>query len=401
MSPNWTRLGQWHIQGNPRSNLHSYLGEGKSTRRDFLMQTALTGAVAVADLRVAQSANSNGATSPKTGMSPCKIPHTNLKVSRIAYGSGDLVGWTKEPLSDDDTAKAKRLIGTALDSGITIFDLADLYGFGKVEEVFGRILRQSPSLRDNIVIQSKCGQLFPDGWRDGDPIRVDSSGEHIVKSVTGILGRLGTDHLDILLLHAPDALAPPEEIAQAFDALHRSGKVRYFGVSNFVAPQISLLQHYVRQPLVVNQIPISLSNSFAIADGLNFTLKISRTQEETKEGRGAGIAAGSTGAGTLDYCRLHNIQVQAYSPLPRELLRPPANPTPAVKHAIEVLQTIAQSQGAAPSAVALAWLLRHPAGILPIIGATNPDHIIENCTATAVTLSHDEWYDLFAAASGI
>jgi predicted oxidoreductase len=338
---------------------------------------------------------------PKTTMIRCKIPRTDMDVSRIGYGCADLVGWTTDSLSDDDTAKAERAIRAAIESGITMFDLADLYGFGKAEEAFGKVLHRSPGLRQKIVIQSKCGQVFPEGWRDGDPIRVDSTREHIRNSVQGILQRLGTDHLDILLLHAPDALAEPEEIARAFDELHANGKVRYFGVSNYAAPQIALLQRYVRQPLVVSQIPIGLANPYPIADSLDFTLQISRTQQETKVGRGISLTTGSTGVGTLDYCRLHDIQVQAYSPMPRELVIPPADPTPAVKHAIEVLQTIAQNRNAAPSAVALAWLLRHPAGIIPIIGATNPNHIIENCTATRVTLSHDEWYSLFAAAAGI
>jgi predicted oxidoreductase len=363
-----------------------------------------TGAVGAADLRVPHVRNKGKRESfgPKTMMTRCKIPHTDMEVSRIAYGCADLVGWTRDPLSEDDVVKAERAIRAAVESGITLFDLADLYGFGKAEEAFGKVLHQSPGLRQRIFIQSKCGQVFPEGWRDfNDPIRVDSSREHIVTSVDGILKRLGTDYLDILLLHAPDGLAPPEEIARAFDELHRSGKVRFFGVSNYAAQGIALLQRYVRHPLVVNQIPIGLANPFPIADGLDFTLQISRTQQETEAGRGISLARGSTAVGTLDYCRLHDIQVQAYSPMPRELVNPPRDPTPALKHAIEVLQTVAQNQDAAPSAVALAWLLHHPAGILPIIGSTNPNHIIENCTATRVTLSHDEWYRLFAAAAGI
>jgi predicted oxidoreductase len=337
-----------------------------------------------------------------TAMTRCKIPRTDLEVSRLAYGCADLVGWTRDSLSGDDTAKAERAIRVAVESGITLYDLADLYGFGKAEEAFGKVLQRSPGLRQKIVIQSKCGQVFPEGWRDfTDPIRVDSSREHIVNSVEKILKRLGTDYLDILLLHAPDALAQPEDIARALDEVHASGKARYFGVSNYAAPQIALLQRYVRQHLVVNQIPIGLASSYPIADSLDFTLQVSRTQQETNVGPGPTLTTRSTGVGTLDYCRLHDIQVQAYSPMPRELVNPPAAPTPAVKHAIEVLQTVARNRNAAPSAVALAWLLRHPAGILPIIGSTNPDHIIENCTATGVTLTHDEWYRLFAAAAGI
>jgi predicted oxidoreductase len=338
---------------------------------------------------------------PKTSMPRCKIPRTDMEVSRMAYGCADLAPWTRDPLSSQDVAKAERAIRAAIESDITLFDLADLYGFGKAEEAFGKVLRRSPGLRQKIFIQSKCGQIFPEGWRDfGDPIRVDLSASHILHSVERILERLGTDRLDILLLHAPDALAQPDEIARVFDELHRNGKVRNFGVSNFAAPGIALLQRHVRQPLVVNQIQIGLANAQPISDGLDFTLQISRTQEETRLSK---VSAGgnSTANGTLDFCRLNDIQIQAYSPMPRELVTPPADPSPALKHAIETLQAIAKARNAEPSAVALAWLLRHPAEILPLIGSTNPAHIVENCTAPHVTLSHDEWYRLFAAAAGI
>jgi predicted oxidoreductase len=328
-------------------------------------------------------------------MKTYSILRTDLVVSRIAYGCAGLVGWDKEPVSAQDIAKATRLIHTAYDSGITLFDHANLYAFGKSEATFGQVLKQSPGLRDKIVIQSKCGQYFPEGSQLGDPVRVDLSRRHIVSSAEGSLERLSTDHLDILLLHLPDALAEPEEVAAAFDELNRSGKVRYFGVSNHTAAQIRLLKEYVRQPIVANQVHLGLAHSYLIADGLELTLEI--VKGTTRDHGYTGVA----GTGTLDYCRRHGIQVQAWSPLRGDLLNQPADAKPEIKQVAQRLAELAKQKDTTPSAVGLAWLLRHPFGIVPIIGATNPDHIIENCAADRVELSREEWYALFTAAAEI
>ena len=216
-------------------------------------------------------------------MNTYKIPHTDLVVSRIAYGCS-MFGWDKLPALTKAAAMAGfkwvsisdavRLVSTAYDNGITLFDLADIYAFGNTEVYFGEVLKQSPGLREKIVIQSKCGQRLPDEPYPDEPARVDLSREHIVSSVEGSLKRLDTDHLDILLLHVPDALVEPEEVAQAFEDLKRNGKVRYFGVSNYTPTQIALLKKYVSQPLVANQVHLGLGHPYAITGGMEFTLEV-------------------------------------------------------------------------------------------------------------------------------
>jgi predicted oxidoreductase len=319
------------------------------------------------------------------------IPHTNLAVSRIGYGCAQLANWDTQAITGAELSKAERILHAAYECGITLFDHADLYAFGKSESVFGAALKHSPKLRDKIVIQSKCGQRFPDGWKAGDAIQIDLSRQHIVSSVEGILRRLSTDRLDILLLHAADALMQPEEVAQAFDDLKTSGKVRYFGVSNHNAAQIRLLKKSVTLPIVVNQIRLGLSYLYPLIDGMDFSLQL--TSGSALDGGYTGLSS----AGTLDYCRLHDIQIQAWSPL-RGLSNPSSYERPELRRAAQLLTDFASEKEATPSAVALAWLLRHPAGILPIIGPSNPAHIIENCEADRISLSRDEWYRLFSAA---
>jgi predicted oxidoreductase len=325
-------------------------------------------------------------------MKTYQVSHTDLVVSRIAYGCAELAGWTREPVSVDDVVKAAEIVGSACDHGITFFDHADLYGFGRAETVFGRVLRQSPELREKLLIQSKCGQVFPEDWAPGRPIGIDVSREHILSAVEGSLKRLGTDRLDILLLHVADSLVQPEEVARAFDELHRTGKVRYFGVSNHNAAQIRLLTKYVRQPLVVNQVRIGLGHPHLLEDGMDFSLCL------TKGSGGENAYSAAAGSGTLDYCRENGIQIQAYSPLRGGPLRSAAEPEPTFKGVVQLLSDLAVQKKTSSSAVALAWLLRHPAGIVPIIGSTNPKHITENCEADNVVFTSEEWYRLFAAA---
>ena len=330
-----------------------------STRREFVVRAAATGVLGAATAPF-ERIMTKGSIETRIGTS--KIPNTDLVVSRIAYGCGSLVPYNREPLHSDDIAKAATLINTAYDNGITLFDLGDMYGFGKSETAFGEVLHQSPGLRGKLVIQSKCGfvqsQLY------------DCSYEHIVHSAEGSLRRLNTDRLDILLLHVSDALVEPEEVAAAFDELKRSGKVLQFGVSNHLASEIELLRKYVRQSLVVNQVPLGLGQAAGIADGT-----------------------------TLNYCRQHDIQVQAYSPLRGNLFDPPADATPETKDLARELSSLASEKNASPAAVALAWLLRHPAGIVPVIGATKPEHVIEDCAAGRLTMSRSEWYALYGAAA--
>jgi predicted oxidoreductase len=319
-----------------------------------------------------------------------RLSNTDLTVSRIAYGCAFIGGtWDREPVRPDALLQATRLIHTAYDEGITLFDTADVYSFGKSEAVLGRVLKQSHGLRDKIVIQTKCGTQL--SWPMSepppeDPHRFDLSYRYIISSVEGSLRRLGTDRLDILLLHRPDALVEPDEVAKAFDQLQQSGKARYFGISNHAPSQIDLLKKSVRQPLVVNQIHLGLTHPSIITDGVDFNREGSLRLTD----RYSGVA------GTLDYCRLHDIQLQAYGPV-RGLCNPDATPT--IKRATQVLTGMAAKKNTTPTALALAWLLRHPAGIVPIMGSINPEHIIENCAADRVEVRRSEWYALLYAAT--
>jgi len=361
-----------------------------STRRDFLMQAAVTGGVVVAaNGYVASGVHKDTAVSARVQLKTYKIPHTDLEVSRIAYGCALLVEQNKEPLNAVAISTAGRVLNTAYDHGINFFDTADMYSFGKSEVVVGKALCQSPGLRNEVVIQSKCGIEFENS-QPGDPYHLNCSREYIVSATEGSLRRLGTDYLDILLLHWPDALMQPEEVGRAFDELKQSGKVRYFGVSNHTASQIELLKKYVHQPLVANQIHLSLADSYLMAGGL-----AALWPALWRGGRAPYDYISCAGA--LDYCRLHDIQVQAYSPLRGGLLSPAENATQEVKQAAQALAELARKKNSTPSAISLAWLLRHPAGIVPIIGATNPEHVVDNCTADSVDLSYDEWYGLLVS----
>jgi len=334
-------------------------------------------------------------------MKSTTITGTDLAVSRISFGCAGLGGWNKGIVDKETADQAEALIRTAHEQGITLFDHADFYGFGNGELAFGEVLRRNPSLRESIVIQSKCGQLMPGDPGPADPYRVDLSRDHIIASVEGSLKRLNTDHLDILLLHVPDALMEPAEVGEAFEALKRAGKVRYFGVSNYSAMKIAWLQKHIGERLVINQIQIGLGHSHEIADGMEFVLEVGQELLRVFGGEKAGFDnayAGIPGSGTLDYCVLNDIQLQAWGPLHGNILRPEAATTPEQKKAAELISAIADEKGVTPSAIALAWLLRHPAGIVPVFATSSPKHLIENCRADDVTLTRSEWYALFAAA---
>lgn len=342
-----------------------------ATRRMFLTRATAGALAAVVASKGADAKDLTAAAGPLTPKKICKIPQTDLTVSRIAFGAGGL------------GANASELINTVYDCGITFFDVADIYD----EAPLGDVLRKSPGLRGKIVLQSKCCLVV----RQEDQLfYVDSSAEHIVTSAEGSLRRLATDHLDILLLHWPDALVEPEEVASAFDQLHRSGKVRHFGVSNHTPTQIDLLKRYVRQPLVANQIYLSLENSYLVAGGI-----VTLWSQDANPYNYVGAS------GTLDYCRLHGIQVQAWSPLRGELVNSTNSASPSIKQAAQILESIAKKKNTTPSAVALAWLLRYPGGIVPIIYSNNPDHVVEDSAAMDISLSREEWYRLLTATYGI
>jgi predicted oxidoreductase len=309
-----------------------------------------------------------------------------LPVSRLAYGCMQLSrAWDATPVTADERRLTQRLVETALAGGITLFDHADIYARGKSEQVFGDVLRASPGLRERMVLQSKCGIRFADD-PPGTPGRYDFSQAHIVASAEGSLSRLGVGHLDVLLLHRPDALVEPDEVAKAFDTLHTAGKVRHFGVSNHTAGQIALLRRHVRQPLVANQVEVSLLHHHLIDDGV-----VANTTGH----------AYASAAGTLDYCRLHDLRMQAWSPLAGGKLATTSEfADPVIRATSALLHQLAEEKGVTPEAIQLAWLLRHPAGIQPIVGTTDPVRLAACCAADGVTLSREEWYALFTAARG-
>ncbi|HVN43920.1 MAG TPA: aldo/keto reductase [Steroidobacteraceae bacterium] len=358
-----------------------------STRREFLAQAALASLVtgATAAPAAAQQAEPGPAPAastaqPAAGLKTYKVPHTELVVTRLCYGNA-MIGndWDRA----DFIERSVPLLRAAHEQGINFFDTADVYGGGKSELALGELCKRTPGLRHRLIVQSKCSM--------GEAGVIDSSREHITSAVEGSLRRIGTDYLDILLLHWPDNLIQPQEVAQAFDELHRAGKVRYFGVSNYTPYQIELLRRHLRQPLVANQIQLGLAHWYADAG----------------PSKGA-ITHGAEGVVSLDYCRLQDLQVQAYSPLkgasvgkPPSLLNPPADASPEVRKAVDTLQEVARSHAVSPAAIMLAWLLHHPAGIVPIIGATKVEHIRDNCAADRVQLSRAEWYALLRSAAAI
>ncbi len=307
------------------------------------------------------------------------IAGTSLQVSRIAQGCMRLGETRREVVA---TLRA------ALDEGINLFDHADIYGAGRSEEAFSAIWQEVPGLRERIVVQSKCGIRFAGDPDDRSPGRYDFSYQHIVRSVEGSLRRLQTDRLDILLLHRPDPLVEPEEVARAFDELERSGKVRYFGVSNHNAAQIELLRRYLAQPLVVNQLELSVLHTHLLDGGI-----VSNQDEPPRPVRADG---------TLEYCRAHEITIQAWSPLARGAIsgRALASPEMRVAKAAEAVAEVAAERGVSPVTIAVAWLLRHPAAIQPVIGTTDPARIRAACLADTIDLTREEWYRLFIAGRG-
>lgn len=313
------------------------------------------------------------------------IPRTDLTVTRLGYGCMNIGGrWDTAPLTDDEREAALAVVLAAYEQGMNFFDHADIYTFGKSEEAFAGVWGHIP--RDRILLQGKCGIRMQDMPAPGLPQRFDFSYDHIIAAVEGSLRRLRTDYLDLLLLHRPDPLFEPEEVARAFDALQRSGKVRYFGVSNHTAAQIALLQRSLDQPLVVNQLELSMLHPYLIEAGI----MANRTD---------GVLAHADGL--LDFCRLNDMLVQAWSPVAGgRLFSPPADAPPNVRAAAELVARLAAAKQTTPEGIVLGWLLRHPAPIQPIIGTTKPARVAASAAADTVTLTREEWYALLEAARG-
>ena len=270
---------------------------------------------------------------------------------------------------------AERFVHAALDEGANFFDHADIYGDGECETIFADAIGMNASVRERVLLQSKCG------IREG---MYDFSKEHILASVDGILKRLRTDYLDVLLLHRPDALVEPEEVAEAFDQLEREGKVRHFGVSNHHPRQIDLLRRYVRQPLVANQLQLSITHATTITSGLHVNML-----DEGAVARDGYV---------LDYCRLHDITVQPWSPFQHGFFEGVFLGSEAFPELNTAIDEVAERHDVSATTIALAWLLRHPAAMQPVIGTMNVGRLRECCRAAEVRLTRQEWYALYRAA---
>ncbi|MET9664457.1 aldo/keto reductase [Streptomyces sp. NPDC006475] len=304
---------------------------------------------------------------------------------RLLYGCMGLGGsWDHEPYTSKDIAVAEAAVEAALDSGINTFDHADIYRNGKAEAVFGEILGRAPELRDRIVVQTKCGIRLADGDHPGI---YDLRGTTIVERVEESLARLHTDVLDVLLLHRPDPLADPDDVAEALTSLHRQGLVRRFGVSNMSAAQIAHLQAALELPLVANQLEMSLQQRDWVEAGVVVN---------TPQASAVGFPLG-----TLEYCRANGVQVQAWGALAQGRYTG-RQETPDEQATARLVEALAKEKDTSPETILLWWLQRHPAGIAPVIGTARPERI-RACRDAATgepRLSHEEWYDLWITARG-
>ena len=300
-------------------------------------------------------------------MNKIKIANSDLTVSELSLGLMRIADMSKTDIA--------HLIHTALEEGIDFFDHADIYGGGQCEAKFAEALDMNSRLRETMYIQSKCG------IRKG---AFDFSKEHILAAVDGSLERLRTDYLDVLLLHRPDALVEPEEVAEAFTILQESGKVRNFGVSNQNPMQIELLKRYVQQPILFNQLQLSITNTGMIDAGLNVNMEIAHSIDRD--------------GSILDYCRLHDITIQPWSPFQYGFFEGTFLGNPKFPELNQKIDEIAAQYNVTNTAIAIAWLLRHPAHMQPILGTTSPQRVRDACQASNVRLSRQEWYAIYLAA---
>ncbi|RIV37447.1 aldo/keto reductase [Micromonospora radicis] len=291
-------------------------------------------------------------------------------------------GWDRQPYGAPEIAAAEAAIEAALEIGVTAFDHADIYRHGKSEAVFGEVLARTPGLRSRILLQTKCGIRLPDGTAPGF---YDLRGSHIVHSVEQSLTRLRTDVIDVLLLHRPDPLADPEEVAEALAALHRQGLVRHFGVSNMAAAQVAYLQAHLDLPLVVNQLQMSLADRDWLEAGV-----LVNTRQSAELG---------FPLGTVEHCRSNRMSVQAWGSLAKGRFTG-AQQNPAEHATAEHVTALAEHHGTTPETILLWWLQRHPARIVPVIGTAHPDRIraCADAARRAPELTHEQWYALWLTA---
>ena len=292
---------------------------------------------------------------------------TGLEVPVVAVGCMRMAGKTVE--------EARKLIQSALEEGANFFDHADIYGRGRSEEIFAEAVGMTPRVRDGLTLQSKCA--IHDGM-------YDFSKEHILSSVEGSLRRLKTDYLDVLLLHRPDALMEPDEVAEAFVKLKEEGKVRHFGVSNHNPMQMQLLMKSLPMPLAADQLQFSITNSTMITAGVNVNM--------------LNDAAVDRDGGVLDFCRLNDITIQPWSPFWHGLREGVYVDNPLFPELNEKLKEVAEKYAITPTGVVIAWMLRHPAHMQPVAGSMNPQRMKEILAGANVRITREEWYGIYKSA---
>ena len=275
-----------------------------------------------------------------------------------------------------EPAEAEHFVHAAIDQGAYFFDHADIYGNGDCESVFAKAIHMNSTVREKVLLQSKCG------IRRG--VAFDFSKDHILKSVDGSLKRLNTEYLDVLLLHRPDALVEPEEVAEAFDILQSNGKVRHFGVSNQNPMQIKLLKRYVRQPIVANQLQLSITNATMISQGQHVNML-----DDFAVNRDGSV---------LDYCRLHDITIQPWSPFQYGMFEGVFLGNEKFPVLNRKIDEIAAKYSVSNTTITMAWLLRHPAGMQPVTGTMNVQRLKDCVKAAGIRLTREEWYEIYLAA---
>ncbi|MGP4147658.1 aldo/keto reductase [Streptococcus agalactiae] len=298
------------------------------------------------------------------------IGQTGIQATRIALGC--------MRMSDLKGKQAEEVVGTALDLGINFFDHADIYGGGLSELRFRDAIKHLNVNRDKMIIQSKCG--IREGY-------FDFSKEYILSSVDGILERLGTEYLDFLILHRPDVLVEPEEVAEAFTKLRAEGKVKHFGVSNQNRFQMELLQSYLDEPLAVNQLQLSPAHTPMFDAGLNVNM-LNKASIEHDDG-------------IVDYCRLKRVTIQAWSPFQIDLSRGLFVNHPDYKELNETIAKLAKNYNVSSEAIVIAWILRHPAKMQAIVGSMNPSRLKAIDKANDIALTRKERYDIYRSAGNI
>jgi predicted oxidoreductase len=304
------------------------------------------------------------------------LPGTDLVVPAIVAGM--------MRIREKSDVEVRALYDASLAAGINFFDHAAIYGseMHGCERRFAEALKLTPSQRDEIILQTKAGLVRTDGSH------FDLSYDEIVSSVNDSLAALDTDHIDILLLHRPDALVEPEEVARAFDELESAGKVRHFGVSNHSPAQVELLKKYVRQPLVANQLQLSITHADLITQGMSINMgALDQSVDRT--------------IGTLDYCRLHDITIQAWSPFQAGFFTGPFLGNPDYPELNAVIDRLAGKYDVPVEALATAWITRHPAQIQVVLGTTNPGRVTAAAKGADFVLTKVEWYELYRAAGHI